>query len=79
MSTRVNNLDGIASSGSVEYLDPLNPLTKPPLGVMVNVLTKGGTQTKAFWRDDGGFVGWFPLIKVPAWAKARIQEAYRAK
>lgn len=72
---RINHLNKTVTTMEAEYLDPA--VFAPPRGMMLNVLTIGGIQTKAYWQDDAGFIGWYPLIGVPTWAKERITKSYK--
>lgn len=49
--------------------DPRNP---PPRGTKIQLLNCTGTSVQGDWRDDGGFIGWHPLLKIPPSLKALV-------
>lgn len=55
----INACDAYAVSQDVYWrYDP------PPRGVKVFLLSKGGVAiTPGEWRDNAGFIAWFPLLK----------------
>lgn len=72
-----NNQEGIVTDSEVQWYDPA---THPaPKGVKLRVMTEGGLECDAFWRDDSGFLAWHPLLKAPRWLKAKIRECYLKK
>lgn len=76
---QVNSMEGVAVTKHAEFLDP--EVSPPPRGVELNVLTVGGISIEAQWTDDAhkrGFIGWYPLISVPKWARERIHALYTA-
>ena len=75
----VNNREGVVTAVHPEWYDPDNPETRPPIGVVLNILTRGGVQIKGCWREDCKYVAWAPMLKVPDWAKQRISDYYGGK
>lgn len=73
----VNTREGVASAETTTWTDP--EITPAPLGVLVNILTLGGIQIKAPWKEDAGFIAWAPMLKIPAWARDRINQRYKGK
>lgn len=65
---------GYVSTEEIEYLDPKKAL--PPKGAQVMLLTIGGIGIKGVWRDDGSYVGWYPLPKIPTWARDQIASRF---
>lgn len=58
---------GYVSTEEAYYFDPKK--VPPPKGAQIILLTIGGIAVKGSWRDDGGYVGWYPLPKIPSWAR----------
>jgi len=71
----VNHVGKYATCTDYEMLDP--EVNLPPKGVDLHVLTIGGVVVRSPWKDNAGFVAWYPFFKVPAWAKARMNKAYQ--
>jgi hypothetical protein len=53
-----------------EYLDPADH--PPPRGRKIQLLTIGGIAVQGDWDDEGGFVAWAPLLKIPPNIKAKL-------
>ena len=71
------NHEGVATASHPSWYDP--EVDRPPAGVLMNLLTVGGREVEGYWREGGGFIAWSPKMKVPAWAKERMQQAYQQK
>ena len=71
------NHEGVATAIHPSWYDP--EVDRPPAGVLMNLLTVGGREVEGYWREGGGFIAWSPKMKVPAWAKERMQQAYQQK
>lgn len=68
------NHEGVATAVHPSWYDP--EVSRPPAGVLMNLLTVGGREVEGYWREDGGFIAWSPKMKVPAWAKERMQKPF---
>ncbi len=73
----VNKVSGIVTSEAPEYYDPEK--VKPPLGVLLWVMTTGGVAIRAHWKDNAGFLAWYPLPSSPAWLKDKLYASYRGR
>lgn len=51
------------AAGEAGWRYPAAAEEKPPKGVKVLLLTRGGTCIVGAWTDDGFFVAWSPLPK----------------
>lgn len=71
------NHEGVSTAVYPTWYDP--EVDRPPAGVLMNLLTVGGREVEGYWREGGGFIAWSPKMKVPAWAKERMQQAYQQK
>lgn len=49
--------------GSAEMLDPAEH--RPPTGVQLLLITRGGVLVQGHWTDDGRYTHWCPLPRVP--------------
>ncbi len=58
----------------IDPFDPDDPRNPPPRGTKIQLLNATGTSIQGDWRDDGGFVGWHPLLKIPPAIKARLTD-----
>lgn len=65
---------GYVSTEEVEYLDP--KAFPPPKGAQVMLLTIGGIGIRGCWSDDGSYVGWYPMPRVPAWARQLLTQRF---
>ena len=72
----VNVSEGIVTSHEVQWYDPRDPTTPAPRGVTLNLLTFAGIQVKGIWSDDGAFIAWAPMLKIPAWARDLVDQHY---
>lgn len=65
---------GYVSTEEVEYLDP--KVSPPPKGAQVMLLTIGGIGIKGCWTNDGSYIGWYPMPRIPAWAKQVLTQRF---
>jgi hypothetical protein len=75
---KVNTRQNVVTASKVEWLDPYDPLTPPPRGAHVDVLTWGGIKTDAIWTSDAHlfFAAWCPKPSKPDWLKERMRDHY---
>mgnify|MGYP003386933265 FL=1 len=72
MATNSSVATAEAGSPQVCWRDPR--VDPPPRGVKLNAMTEGGIVIFGNWRDD--YLAWSPLLKIPPWLRARLNEAY---
>lgn len=56
------NTEGVAVGDEIGWRYPAAGRPAPP-GATVQLLTKGRTQCKGVWSDNGGFIAWAPNYK----------------
>lgn len=49
---------------------------KPPGGVRLYLLTRAGICVIGHWSNDGAYVAWSPLLKIPAHIKEELHRRY---
>lgn len=70
----VQQMNGIVTDANPEWKDPR--VEPPPRGVDMLCLQATGTLVKSPWMDGIGFLAWYPLPKLPTWAKELRRYAY---
>jgi len=70
----VNSREGVVSAWTAEWLDPRR--VAPPSGVSLQILGASGRQIPGPWTNTPFNIAWAPLLKIPDWARSRLQQAY---
>lgn len=66
--------DQVVTSDDPEWRDPT--VDPPPQGASVFLMTEGGVLVRGVYREDGGYVAWYPFLKKPMWLRQRLDEVF---
>lgn len=61
--------------GDGNYLDP--NVHKPPLGVLLQILTVDGIKIDRAWQDNSKFIAWAPYPSKPEWVDNKVDDYHK--